>query len=1214
LLAVYCYSLFIGIRKAEVEVMKTSKCSRSSPLASLKQYEGPYHPRTGIRKYVALFSILLVLASSLSLSASSESNPPEDDGAGTDLAPGDGIFTTEGLWDIEDGDRVEYSNRTILTNGSLAVRGGAILNLTNVTLYMGTNTATKPIIDVFGQGELNLINCTIAPAPNQFAFSGGYEFRFRAGSRGSVMDTNVNGMNTSFGVGLHGMLVQTSSVRMENSSFNSSQTGVTIVSCSPVIKNCDFHDNGVGLSIYATLTQMSLMDCNIYDNTIGVYAIGASNVRFELTTIYDNVEGVQCLNTNFLSRYPTFLDCTIRDNGEYGFNITNSRLLLTNSLISDSRVGLSAESCVGAVSPTINGSTIDGCTIALLLNYSRAVVTTSTFSTSKTYISASNGSIFYVTDLIIPGGQSIGFLMNGSRGDVEGCSVGPLSKSFISVDSTLICKNTTIAIPGELFLGLQKSDITFLNATTHTNKVDIDDASQVIEGGFHDIHILKKNGDNLSWQIIEISSLTYMKEFTADYDGLVRDVSLAHGRITNDTVNSSYGKNTIKTTYYDRDIVHEFYAVEDTDVIAVRLNAPPEAKTVKLEPSFPQTVDTLEANWTFSDKDEDDSELNRTLTWFMDGNRRVELDNITTVNPSYTAKGQEWYFTLSVSDGELWSDVYVSYKVLIDNTPPLIEDIPDVDIHQGDELVIPVNVQDPDNDGLDVVLLSNAEGAILTDDDSSIVFAPTIHQVRTFLFELRVSDGTQWINTTFNVTVLPRSTLGSVTFRVTGPAGPLANVNISRGIVHMSTNKTGEVTFMSIYEGISNFGIWREGYWAMDHEIMIVGGNAIFENITLLPMPRTEFSLIVQDSSKHSVNGTNVTLKFLSFEVPGLSIPMAANASLWTTHYEGQGWYETNPAGVIMIPELYVGKYLITLRKEGYETYQTTLFINDTNKTITTETLLKNFERKIGYVEGRVILPSGKLLAGVIVEFQSKDLYKTILTDENGLYEVELPKGEYDIRVIVDGYRTYNDEVVVLANENMVREIELETLVIGAEDDDNRFEIGFMVFILTAIINLMIALYFITFHKKDDIKSADEIIAAEEESKRSAKEKRDDEYRKKIYSFLDKEKPLESLAKLGAELEKQRKEMAILDEIIEKGRYVDEAEDFVHTGYGAVFKEYLESSDIEFIDDAVEWGWGEGMPDEEDDEEFDEDMYDEYGQRIRHVEEKDEDEAFKWAD
>ncbi len=1200
--------------------MKTSKLSRSFPLTRFKEYEGLSHSRTGIRKSVSTFSILFILVSMISFSVSSELNPPEDDGTGTDLTPGDGIFTTEALWDIEDGDSVEYSNMKILTNGSLAVRGGATLNLTNVTLFMGTNVSAKPIIDVFNQGELNLINCTIAPAPTRFAYNGGYAFRWRPGSRGSVMGTKVYGVNTSYGVGLHGMLIQSSNLRIENSTFNSSQTGITIISCSPVIKYSNFHDNGIGLSILATSTRMSVMDCNIYDNTIGVYAIGASNVLFELATIYDNVEGIQCLNTNFLARYPTFLDCTIRDNEKYGINITNSRLLVSNSQISNSGVALKAESCTGAVSPTINGSTIDGCDEVLSLNQSSAVITSSTFRTANTYISASNSSIFDISGLIIQGGglgASNGFLMDGSRGDLESCSIGPLTNSIISDDSTFICKNTTIATPVEMFLDVETSDLTLLNTTTYPDKVNIDDASSVIEGGFHDIHIVKKNGANISWQTFEISSLTYTKEFTVDYDGFVRDVSLAHGRIANDSVNSSYGKNTIRTTYYGRENIHEVFAVENTKIIEVRLNAAPEAESIVLVPSSPLTEDTLEANWTFSDRDEFDVEMNRTLTWFMNGNRQAELDNITMVAPSFTTKEQEWYFTLSVSDGEFWSDVYVSGKALVENTPPLLDDIEDIDIYQGDKLVIPVNVRDPDDDGLDVVLISDAQGAVLTHDDSRIVFSPTIHQVRTFHFELRVSDDTQWVNTTFNVTVQPRSTLGTVTFVAMGPSGPLTNVNISRGPVHLTTNETGVVTFKSIYEGINNFGIWKKGYWAIDHEVMIEGGTTIIENITLLPMPSTEFSLIVQDSLNNFVTETNVTLKFLSFEVPGIIIPPAANASLWTAQYEGQGWYETGPAGTIEIPDLAAGKYLITLRKEGYDTYRTTLYINDTNTTVITIPLIKDIERKIGYVEGRVILPSGKQEGGVEIEFQVKDLFYSTKTDENGFYEIILPKGEYDVRVIEDGYRTYIDEIIVLPNENVVRDIELETLETGVDDDGSRFEVGLVVFILTGIVNLLIALYFITFHKKKVIKSADEIIAAEEESRRFAKEKRDNEYRKKIYSFLDKEKPLESLAKLGAELEKQKKEMAILDEIIEKGRYVDEAEDFVHTGYGAVFKEYLESSDIEFIDDAVEWGWGEGTPDEKEDEEFelgiDEDMFDEYGQRISHVEEKDEDEAFNWA-
>ena len=248
-------------------------------------------------------------------------------------------------------------------------------------------------------------------------------------------------------------------------------------------------------------------------------------------------------------------------------------------------------------------------------------------------------------------------------------------------------------------------------------------------------------------------------------------------------------------------------------------------------------------------------------------------------------------------------------------------------------------------------------------------------------------------------------------------------------------------------------------------------------------------------------------------------------------------------------------------------------------------------------------------MRGIVIEFQLKDTPRTTETDENGFYEIELPRGVYDVRVIVKGYRTYIDEVVVLPNENLVQDIELETLESGSEEDENQFARGFSFFILVVIINLMIALYFVTFHKKKVIKSADEIIGEEDSKRKQEKETRDDVYRKKIYTpetlelKEEEEKPLK-------EVEKQKKEMAILDKIIEKGRYVDKGGDFVHTGYGAVFKEYMESDEIEFIDEDVEWGGGEGTPDESEDEGIDEDLFDEYGQRIR----RDKDEAFDWAD
>lgn len=1201
--------------------MKTNAQRHRFPLGSSTRTKGVTPAGIGMKKIVTLF-ILLLMVAFLPLNAISQQNAPHDDGLGLDTGPGDGTYTTDGLWEIESGDRIEHTGITILITDRLVINGGGVLNLTNVDLFIGKNTTNKPMIDVHSLGELNLVNCTVAPSRTDYTHTGGYAFRFNTGSSGSLVNCSISDVNTTIGQNNEGMVVESSSVEITDCNFNSSFTGITSRNSSPSITNCTFYDNDMGLAVKDTafFPRMSVTGCTFRNNTVGIYVTGISIPTFDDNDIMNNAEGVRCENINYQGWYPTFRDCTVRENTQYGFNLSNSRCYITDSAITYSPVGLMADNCLSPINPIINGSSMGDCDVGILAKGSTATAVGLTVERCSVSLSAQNDSIFYLNDLIIPGGPNsdIGISLNSSLVYIEGSTIGPITETFSSVNSALTAKNTSIATPYDRFLNVTSSNFTFINTKTYPAMVAVDDISMVIEGGFHEIHTARKSGNNASWVTVRINATGHNKEILTNYSGRTEEPILLHYyRLENDGPNTSYGRYTFTAIYLDYENPHIIDVVDGLE-IALTVNAPPEANDVELLPVSPLTEDDLTTSWTFDDRDEGDSQENMTLKWCRNDVTVPELDNLTAVNSSSTTKNEKWSFTLRVSDGGFWSELYTSGAVTIGNTPPRIDEIRDIEISQGDEIIIPFEVYDPDNDSLEIVLETDAAGAVLAENESAVIFKPPVSESGIFSFEIRVFDGTRRIDAAFNITVTEMISVGGVDFIISNDTGPVGGVNISvwdranYTVLKYRTNESGVMKVPRIMEGINTFTVWKEGYWAMDYEIVIERGKTLIKEILLQPIPTTDFRFVIADTSGNPVSEVEVSLHLLSFDVPGLVIPPEANRTTWLENYQRNGDYSTDAGGSIEIPDLYVGEYLIIVEKEIYESYQGIVTVTESNETDMSLLLYREFEKNTGFVEGTVRSPSGKLLKGVSIEIE--DTHKNsevIKTDESGFFKIELSKGTYTIRVFLKGYKLYITEVIV-PGKNLVLEIDLEELK-TEEKDENLFEIRISIFLAVCTLILLWSLFFIIFNKPKKLKTAEEIIAEEEDKILMEKEKKDDEYRKKIYRIFTGEKPLEDLAELGEKIEKERKmkkEMAILDEIVKesKGRYVDKGADFVRSGYGAVFKEYVSGNEIEFEDD-VAWGAVDESPDI-DELDLEDDLLDDEGE----AEDGEKKDAFGWAD
>ncbi|MHA2274436.1 MAG: hypothetical protein ACXAC2_01615 [Candidatus Kariarchaeaceae archaeon] len=105
-------------------------------------------------------------------------------------------------------------------------------------------------------------------------------------------------------------------------------------------------------------------------------------------------------------------------------------------------------------------------------------------------------------------------------------------------------------------------------------------------------------------------------------------------------------------------------------VFATIRNSAPTATNLRFTNPVPQTVDTLVANWTFSDNDNDLEDPGWLISWYKSNVIQGNLNNSRTVTSGNTSKNQVWYFTLQVYDGINYSILYQSPNFQILNTAP----------------------------------------------------------------------------------------------------------------------------------------------------------------------------------------------------------------------------------------------------------------------------------------------------------------------------------------------------------------------------------------------------------------------------------------------------------------------------------------------------------------------------------------------------------------
>jgi len=85
--------------------------------------------------------------------------------------------------------------------------------------------------------------------------------------------------------------------------------------------------------------------------------------------------------------------------------------------------------------------------------------------------------------------------------------------------------------------------------------------------------------------------------------------------------------------------------------LEVKVNTPPTATDLVINPEQPTTVDKLTASYQWQDSDSNDYEVGTIIQWFRNSEQVKELANLMEVDPEFTQKGQSWYYEVKPCDG-----------------------------------------------------------------------------------------------------------------------------------------------------------------------------------------------------------------------------------------------------------------------------------------------------------------------------------------------------------------------------------------------------------------------------------------------------------------------------------------------------------------------------------------------------------------------------------
>ena len=197
-------------------------------------------------------------------------------------------------------------------------------------------------------------------------------------------------------------------------------------------------------------------------------------------------------------------------------------------------------------------------------------------------------------------------------------------------------------------------------------------------------------------------------------------------------------------------------------------NSVPEARVVVINSTDQsnRTNTTLIGNWTFFDVDEADTQQSIETAWYNNSVEVSSLQNLTRVTSGNISEGQNWTFSIRVSDGTNLSSWINSTVVIIKNTAPnQTSTIPNVSTAVGASTTLTLSsyFNDINNDDLNYTIIT-VPIATLTINNVTKVLTITGTAIGTASTYVNATDGTDQIqstNFTITVTAAPVANTGS---------------------------------------------------------------------------------------------------------------------------------------------------------------------------------------------------------------------------------------------------------------------------------------------------------------------------------------------------------------------------------------------------------------------------------------------------------------------
>ncbi len=186
---------------------------------------------------------------------------------------------------------------------------------------------------------------------------------------------------------------------------------------------------------------------------------------------------------------------------------------------------------------------------------------------------------------------------------------------------------------------------------------------------------------------------------------------------------------------------------EQTSNTVTVQNTAPTVTSLSLTPESPYTTDDLAAGYTYSDADTD-VQSGTQIRWFKNDVAQPALDDLAAVTANDTTKGEQWYFTVQVSDAEVLGTIQTSETVTVLNTVPTVSDLrltPDPPV-SSEALEVEYTYADADDDSegnTQIRWYVDGEFKTALDDQKTVPGSET-SAGQQWYFTVRPNDGTEY--------------------------------------------------------------------------------------------------------------------------------------------------------------------------------------------------------------------------------------------------------------------------------------------------------------------------------------------------------------------------------------------------------------------------------------------------------------------------------------